>query len=133
MILIDRVPGKIYKSNIQVTIEYHAGGFFVKKQVSYLLFYDKKMAELFQREEGVHPNDNNLDMLIKHTSIIQGKEKYSVSQPSQGVNILKLANESLELYCMPSIFIENVMNDGPSEIVVDNRKTGEQLIYSQVS
>ena len=42
--LKDRVIDKIFKKNIDSDVEYHAGGFFVRKKVEYLFFIDKNPA-----------------------------------------------------------------------------------------
>lgn len=119
MKLIDRVKNKIFKSNLTASVEYHAGGFFVRKQVLYLIFTAQNTAFLYQREEGLHPNDNNYKLLYNQIIDDNKIAIYNVAEPKTNDDLLYLLNNGKELRCMPSIFIENINTEYLTEIILD--------------
>jgi hypothetical protein len=121
MNLIDRVKNRIFKCNLGVSVDYHAGGFFVKKQVAYIIFTANNSALIYQREEGLHPNDNNSnnEILLSDVSNEKNEISYAVCQPNTNINVLQLSNNEKKILCMPSIFIENVNMIDLTEIVLD--------------
>jgi len=131
MKLIERVKNKVFKSNLSCSVEYHAGGFFVRKQVAYLIFTNTNNVLFYEREEGLHPNDNNYILLINE---VVNKNKgivYEVSQPKDSINEIKLICKDETLLIMPSVFIENLIEENLTEIIVDKIK-GKQNIFDFV-
>lgn len=118
MSLKERVNQKIFKCYLSTSVEYHAGGFFIRKRAAYLIFDRKNMVSLFEREEGLHPNDNKYDLLIKELPNQRDILLYEVSSFSD--NILKLSNNDKQMKIMPSVFIENIVQESLTEILVDN-------------
>lgn len=127
--MIDRIKNKIFKCNLSSLVEYHSGGFFVRKQVAYLVFSNTNTAVFYQREEGLHPHDSNYDFLLHE---IINKEKallYEVSQPNPNINILNVSNSNNKFLLMPSIFIENVVKENLTEIILDKLDNKTQIFY----
>jgi hypothetical protein len=129
MSLLQRIKNKIFKCNISSSVEYHARGFFIRKKVAYLFFTEKDIAYYFEREEGLHPNDNNYSLLICE---IESREDKSIFELSSVIdNILKLTNKENQMQLMPSIFIENVIQENLTEIIVD-KLNGTTQIFTHV-
>jgi hypothetical protein len=128
MKLIDRVCNTLFKGNIRGHVDYHAGGFFVKKEVLYLLFLEKGEAILYNREEGGITIDNNSEILLNE--IKKEGIAFNVIQPNETVNILKLFNGQQIILCMPSIFIENVQQQKLTEIILDDKQTSTNEILN---
>jgi len=131
-LLIDRIKNTIFKTILTVEVDYHAGGFFIRKTASYFVFTSGYEAIQFEREEGLHPYDNNYEILL--SQIIKEKKgtNYAVTQPNRDVNILKLQNVQEEILCMPSVFLENVNGGYLTELVIDCKRTSIKNIYSSV-
>jgi len=133
MNLQERVKNKIFKCNLNCTVEYHAGGFFIRKQVAYLIFTET-LCYFFEREEGLHPSDNNYQLLINELQNKKGLIEYEIT--GSGDNILILSNSNLDIKVMPSIFIENVELKNLTELLLDKQNGGTQIfnhVYSILS
>ena len=84
------------------------------------------------REEGLHPDDNNYELLLREVINENKGVKYKVSLPKANDDFLKLSNNEKELLCMPSIFMENVKMKDLTEIVLD-KLAKKTLIFNLVS
>lgn len=118
MSLKERICQKIFKCNLSASVEYHAGGFFVRKRAGYLIFDKKNKALFFEKDEGLHPNDNKYDLLIKELSHQPDVLLYEVASLSD--NIVVLSNNDKQMKIMPSVFIESIVEETLTEIIVDN-------------
>ena len=132
MDLIDKVKNKIFKSYADVSVEYHAGGFFVRKHALYLVFKANDTVFFLEREEGLHPDDNKYDLLVKILETDNGQ--YQMGKVSAMTNnILQISSKDNKdnMRLMPSIFIEGVVQNDWSEILLDKRN-GEVILYNHV-
>lgn len=118
--LVDRIKNTIFKSYKDASIEYHAGGFFIRKRAQYLIFTDNAVI-FYEREEGLHPNDNNYELLLEglrdKNNLYQTGEVISLGENMLEIRVVN--NKHMRL--MPSIFIENILRDELSEIILDRR------------
>lgn len=116
--LKDRVVNRVFKSYSSSSVEYHAGGFFVRKNAVYLVFLSSMDVYYFEREEGLHPKDNDYSFLLSNLDKIE-KEKFEIIENSSNVLILK---SEKEIRLVPSIFMESVEQEKLSEILIDWEK-----------
>lgn len=127
--LKDRVVNKVFKSYSSSSVEYHAGGFFVRKNAVYLVFLPNMDVYYFEREEGLHPKDNDYSFLLSNLYKIE-KEKFEICQNSS--NVVRLKSEKV-IRLVPSIFIESVEKEELSEILIDwgeNKTQIFNLVYT---
>ncbi|GHV17698.1 hypothetical protein FACS1894169_13330 [Bacteroidia bacterium] len=132
MDLIKELERKLFKFNVKISIDYHAGGFFVKKEVIYIYIHIDKVYFL-HREENGSPRDSNYEFIVEQIELKlkeENMEVYSILQPDKNLNVLELLSDQKELFCVPSIFMENIEGN-ISEIAVDNLK-GNIQIYNHV-
>lgn len=126
MDFIRRVENKIFKTYLHSSIEYHAGGYFVRKLAQYLIIV-KEVAYIYEKEEGLHPNDNNYDLLVKE--IINSKSSKLFIVTFFQNNILKLSNKDDEFKLIPSIFIENILTDSLTELLLDTQNSTKIFFF----
>ncbi|QFZ53924.1 hypothetical protein FEZ18_03450 [Oceanihabitans sp. IOP_32] len=127
--LKDRVVNRVFKSYSSSSVEYHAGGFFVRKNAVYLVFLSSMDVYYFEREEGLHPKDNDYSFLLSNLDKIE-KEKFEIIENSSNVLILK---SEKEIRLVPSIFMESVEQEKLSEILIDwgeNKTLIFNLVYT---
>lgn len=132
MKLIERVRNTIFKCNLEAVVDYHAGGFFVKKEVSYLIFLHDDQGIFYTRNEGSHPKDYDYENLLVEAQKDKKSIAFKVYQPKMEVNLIELSGEGIEIKCMPSNFIENVKTHELNEILVDNRSNNRVNIFDSV-
>lgn len=83
----------------------------------------------FEREEGLHPKDNDYSFLLSNLDKIE-KEKFEIIENSSNVLILK---SEKEIRLVPSIFMESVEQEKLSEILIDwgeNKTLIFNLVYT---
>lgn len=108
-----RVKHNLFKSYRNSSVEYHAGGYFVRKEAMYLFFDSENSLILFERNEGLYPDD-----YTKLLEDLQNKNhnKYVLLANS---NLLKYKKEDKFIQIMPSIFNEQFSTETVTEILVD--------------
>jgi hypothetical protein len=131
MNILNRIKNKVFKSNISINVDYHAGAFFIKKNVAYLIFGNDDSVILYYREEGLHPYDNDYEKLLDDLATKKENQAYAICQPNLENNLLKLTNNEKEILCMPSIFLENVNEDELTELLLD-KLNGQRHIFTLV-
>lgn len=111
-----RITNKIFKSYLNSSIEYHAGGFFVRKKAVYLIFFTDDEVYYYEREEGLHPNDNKYDKLeeLQENEVVQSFKLSMIND-----NMLVMLKSNQRILIVPSIFIENLAYENLTEILVD--------------
>lgn len=127
--LKNRIANRVFKSYSSSSVEYHAGGFFVRKNAIYLIFLSSMDVYYFEREEGLHAKDNDYSFLLSSLDKIK-KEKFEIIQTSS--NVLTLKSER-EIRLVPSILIESVEQEKLSEILIDwgeNKTLIFNLVYN---
>lgn len=127
--LKDKIINKIFKSYCSSSVEYHAGGVFVRKKAVYLVFLSSTNIYYLERDEGLHPKDNDYVFLLSNLNKIK-KEKFEIIKSYS--NILRLKSTK-EICIVPSIFIESAEQEKLSEILVDwgeNKTTIFNLVYT---
>lgn len=130
MELVKRLVGSVYKNNLSVSIEYHGGGYFVRKKVSYLYFRNDKEAKILVREEGLNPNDDNQKLLLQNLRLGQDSRTLSITNSSKESFITLLGDPKLHhYYCVPSIFSESASEKEITEILIDDRLENSQKCY----
>ena len=127
--LKDKIINKVFKSYSSSSIEYHAGGGFVRKKAVYLVFLSNMDIYYFERNEGLHPKDNDYVFLLSNLDK-RKKEKFEIIKNYS--NLLRLRSVK-EICVVPSIFIESAEEEKLSEILVDwgeNKTTIFNLVYT---
>ncbi|MPR35903.1 hypothetical protein [Salmonirosea aquatica] len=124
MNLEQRVINKIFKSYIGSSIEYHAGGYFVRKKAAYLIFESNNTVYYLEKEEGLHPNDNRYDKLAENLRDAKLFEFFSVNS-----HILSFSNSEVKALILPSIFIENLDHQSLTELLIDWGNNNTQIYH----
>jgi len=129
MELLQKIKCNLFKAYKHCSVEYHAGGFFVRKVALYIFFDTENYFILFERNEGLHPNDNNYNKLIEDVNNIDHNKHILINANS---NLLTYKREDKSIQIMPSIFNEQFPTETITEILVDwNDGTNQifQLVY----
>jgi len=64
MEFLDKIKGQLFKSYKNALVEYHAGGFFVRKQAIYIYIDSHNNLVLLNMKEGQHPFDSDYSRLL---------------------------------------------------------------------
>jgi hypothetical protein len=126
MTLLNRITKTIFKCTLAVDVDYHGGGFFVRANVSYLIFSDTQKVFHLQRSEGGHPFDNKYEMLLN------AKDRELFKPIEISANLVEISNSLDKALCMPSIFPENVHTNSVTELLVDYKTKTSKLVYHKV-
>ncbi|WP_207426684.1 hypothetical protein [Pedobacter sp. SYSU D00535] len=130
--MIELIENKVFRCYTEVDVEYHAGVFFVRKEASYLFFKSSQKAVLYQRKEGGTPFDSDCHFFMRE--ILEEKKglEFEISHPQKDVPIFKLKSIHGECFFMPSSFMEYVLKNRITEILLDNKIAGTKGIFVHV-
>ena len=129
MNLLSKISGKLFKANIRAEVDFHANGFFVKKDVSYLAFLTNGLIVTYNRTEGTHPYDTDLVMILDQISKGENVFEMEVALENRNTNSIELKSGDATFICIPSIFIQNLDDNPLTEFALCNQITGEVIIY----
>lgn len=126
MNFLNRVSNKLYKSYRNCSVEYHAGGFFVRKDAMYVFLESEKILIFFEKNEGLHPFDNNYSKLISDEISIKGKRFELINLNN---NIASYKSDNDEIKILPSVFNENFNDKDLTEVLIDWGNDRTQIFH----
>jgi len=113
---LKRANNKLFKAYKKCSVEYHVGGFFVRKEAIYVLLKSDNSLIVIDKKEGLHPYDNDYTKLLSEECVIKGK-KFELSNFNN--NIATYKNSVGEIKILPSVFSENFNDTELTELIVD--------------
>jgi|SRR5690606_7531059 len=116
MELTNRLKHKLFKCYKGFSVEYHAGGFFIRKEALYIFFDSTNTLILLEKKEGLHPYDSDYSRLISNELTSDGN-RFDLSNSNNNLAAYKSGADEIKI--MPSIFSENMNDKEITEIVVD--------------
>lgn len=125
MNFLDRSINKLYKSYKKCSVEYHAGGFFIRKHALYFFVQSNDRVIFIEKQEGLHPFDNDYykflsEDLIKGKIFILKSITNNIATFNDGMNEIKI---------MPSVFSENITENTITEILVDFGEAVQYVLF----
>jgi hypothetical protein len=125
MNFLDRSINKLYKTYKECIVEYHAGGFFIRKIALYIFIKNNNSLIVVEKNEGLHPFDNEYPKLISE-EFIKGK-LFRLNYVSN--NIATFSDGIIEVKVMPSVFAENYNDKKLTELLVDFGKDYHYIFF----
>lgn len=133
MNLLNRVSGKLFKANLKANVDFHANGFFVKKEVSYLAFLTNGLIAVYNRTEGTNAYDDDALMVLDEISKGMNVTQMEVVSDENNAYRIKMKSSGASFICVPSIFIQNLESSFLTEVALCNQTNGEVIIYQLYS
>ncbi|MFY9307572.1 MAG: hypothetical protein WAQ28_00845 [Bacteroidia bacterium] len=127
MEIIERLKNRIYKNYSSASVEYHAGGFFIRKDAIYIQFNSNHCLLFLERKEGLHPNDSVYSELFNKTKNLGKINEFKLESVTENLLIYKSADREIKV--MPSIFIENINNEKITEVLIDFGKSETMIFF----
>lgn len=124
MDFLNRVNNKLFKAYKKCSVEYHAGGFFVKKDAMYIFIEPNNSLLFLEKSEGLHPFDNDYSKLISDELSIKGK-RFELSNLNNNIATYKSGVDEIKI--LPSIFTENFNERELTELLLDWRNDKAQI------
>jgi hypothetical protein len=125
MDFLSRSKNKLYKTYENCSVEYHAGGFFIRKAAIYIFFQTNDSLIFLERNEGLHPFDNEYSKLFAK-ELINGKTFRLIDSRN---NVATYSADLGEIKIMPSVFEEHFNNKKVTELLVDFGKGKIQIFF----
>jgi len=129
----------LYRAILSSKIEYHAGLFFVYKEIAYLRFYLNGELKFYTRVEGQRPDDINYskvyDLIGQSESDVQTAKFTEIEWNRMIVKtILKRNGNDIEFYIMPSILTENIEGVKLTELILDSQSSENKIteVYNRI-
>lgn len=125
----EKILGKLFKANVAAQIDFHANGFFVRKEVSYVAFFQNKGVIIYNRIEGLNPHDTDIKKVLDQMLTKENADTMEALTQGDNSNVLKFRHKGTYYMCVPSIFLQNLVEEPLTEIALKNQSTDEVLIY----
>ena len=125
MDFLGRSKNKLYKTYKNCSVEYHAGGFFVRKVAMYVFFQPNDSLIFLEKNEGLHPFDNEYCRL-QSEELTNGKT-FKLNDFTN--NVATFSDSLNEMKIMPSVFSENYSDKNISELLVDFGNRNVQVFF----
>jgi hypothetical protein len=125
MDFLGRSKNKLYKFYKNCSVEYHAGGFFVRKVAMYVFFQTNDSLIFLEKSEGLHPFDNEY-FRLRSEELANGKT-FKLNNFTN--NIATFSDDLNEIKIMPAVFSENYSDKKISELLVDFGNENVQIFF----